>query len=157
MYCFYMLCGYLVKIGVFKPVKTGWLIAVIVCCIAAGTVMQLWAFSRGVQYTIWRDNPLILFASVALFEAFSRIRTVKCARFIKELASYSFAVYLVHVIIRLLLLDFFIALPMIRPLKVVLFWLVTLLLSYLAAWLIGKVPKAGNYLIYRKPAAGSNN
>ena len=150
MYCFYMMCGYLVKRGVFKPVKTGWLIAVIVCCIALGTVMQLFAFSRGVQYTIWRDNPLILLASVALFEAFSRIREVKHAKFIKELASYSFAVYLVHVIIRLLLLNFILSLPIIRPVKVIIFWLITLILSYLVSWLISRIPKAGNYLIYRK-------
>lgn len=150
MYCFYMFCGYLVKRGWLKPVKTGWLVAVVICCIALGTVMQLFAFSRGVQYTIWRDNLLILFASVAVFELFSRIRRIKYTKFIKELASYSFAVYLVHVIIRLLLLEWILSLPIIRPVKVIIFWLITLALSYAAAWLISRIPKVGNYLIYRK-------
>lgn len=152
IYCFYMMCGYLVKKGVLKPVKTIWLLVIIIGSVALGTIVQLIAFSRGFQYTIWRDNPLILFASVALFEAFSRIRMLRCSKLLKELASYSFAVYLVHVIVRLLFLEFFISLPLIRPLKVILFWLLTLLLSYAVSWLISRIPKVGNYIIYRKPS-----
>ena len=104
VYGLYFVFGYLIKKGIFKRIKNALLITISCFSLFGCVVLQGWAYNNGYQYTIWYDCPFILFCSLALMELFSRISRVPGYRIIRLLSKYSFAVYLVHDMIRLLLI-----------------------------------------------------
>ena len=149
-YGLYLVLGYMLKKGLLKNLKTPIAIG---CCLVAwgGTVaFQIWAYSRGCRYNVWYDFPLILIASTLLFELGSRIKKVRFYSVVKQISYYSFAIYLIHFMIRMLLINYFSNIEMMRSAKVMLVWIVDLVASLVLAWLINKVPKIGKFILYTK-------
>lgn len=149
-YGIYMMIGYVVRKGAFKNVKSRVLLILAALSFTAGIGLQIWAYANNYQYNIWYDCPFILFTSVPVFELFSRIRHVPAYSVVKWLAYYSFAVYLIHMLFRDMINKWITTLTFIQPVKVMLFWLLVTVLSYLAAWLLSRIPKIGKYMLYLK-------
>ncbi len=93
---------------------------------------------------------LVLIASMGIYELASRIRIVYGYVVIRQISIYSFALYLTHNIFIDIFSDRIKVLPMIKPLRLILLWSVSLAASFVASVLISKVPRIGKYILYMK-------
>ena len=150
VYGIYIVLGYMIKKGMLKSLKNGWLTIAAMLSIVLGVMLQLWSYKCGVQYNIWYDCVFLLVASVAVFELFSRITAVPAYSVVKWLSHYSFAVYLIHNMFRISLKKYFTALNCPQMMKVFLLWGTVCILSCLTAKLISSIPKIGKPLLHIK-------
>lgn len=154
VYGCYMLLGYCIKKDAFKVVPS-WLVATLgVLAFAATVLLQLFSYSEGVRYNVWYNNGLLLLAGLALFELLSRAKGLRASRAVSTLSYYSFALYLVHFPIRLLLAPIVLGWAPIASLPrccgVVALFAVVLALSLLLCGLIARIPKIGAKILYLK-------
>lgn len=150
VYGFYLICGWLLKKGTFKKIRSGWLVLTAVLPIAAAVFIMMSRYAEGVRYKIYYDSVLLLISGVSLFELFSRMKAVRGEKTVTWLAGFAFGVFLTHNPIRLYLMRIMGSWGCARQLKILILWAAVLLLGFAAAWVISLIPKAGNYLIYRK-------
>ena len=150
VYGLYIIFGYLVKKGQFKNVKTNILILISVISFLICIIFQYYAFIKGYDFFLWYDFPFILTGSFALFELCSRIGSVKGYKFIQFLSKYSFAVFLIHNLFRLPLLPLVVQLPFSEPDKAIVLWILLIILSYIAAVIIYRIPRFGKYILYMR-------
>lgn len=150
VYGLYLLFGYLIKKDILKNIRSWKIIAAGIVSILSGVALQCWSYSKGVMYNIWYDCLFLPVAAMAIFELISRIKYLHTYSVIKWLAKYAFAVYLIHNLFAAPLKDFLTALTWMRPIKVMFLWVALLICSYFGAWLVGRIPKIGKYLVYIK-------
>lgn len=150
VYGLYMLAGYLIKKGSFNQISTRILIVVAAISFVLNVAFQLWAYSNQYTYNVWYDCPFLLVLAVCLFELMSRIKTVPFCKAVHFLSYYSFPVYLLHNMIRIIILPVFEESGWLKPLLVVLLFAVTTVLSYPLSWAVSKIPKVGKYILYLK-------
>ena len=150
VYGLYIVLGYLIKKGLLKKIKTGIVSLLCVLSFAAAVAFWVWCYCHNYGWNMWYDCVFLAFASVFLFELISRIRKVPFEKACRFLSRYSFAVFIVHIIILILIGPFINMLSLLIPAKVVLLEISLLVLSYLLAYLISLIPKAGKYILYLK-------
>ena len=149
-YGLYLVAGYLIK----KKTQSGKLalrliIGVLIFVLCA--IFVNWRISNKDYSGIWCDNVFVFLSSIMIFSAL-----VDCKIFDKKLpitdflSKYSFAVYLIHVIVLKGLYSVFATLPLKLPVIVCLLFLTVVTISYIMSWFISKIPKVGNYLLYIK-------
>lgn len=150
IYGVYIILGYLVKKDYFKSVSNLklWIISIVSFLICV--FFQYYAFKRGYQFFLWYDFPFILLGSFGLFELVSRIKHVRCYKIVKVLSKYSFAVFLIHNLFRLPLLPVIVKLPFAEPVEALILWILLIILSYITAAIIYRIPKIGKFLLYMK-------
>lgn len=148
-YGVYIITGYLLKRGILKKihsVKIG-----IICGISyvLSVVTQLYAYSHGVIYNIWYDNAFLIICGICVFELFLRIKKVPLKKYCSLIANYSFAIYLVHNPINLLMKRYSDEVVS-RPLRVACVGILTLAGSVLISFLISRIPKIGKKILYMR-------
>lgn len=149
VYGLYILMGYFLKEGALTKIPT-WILSVVsVVSFSFAILLQLCAYARNYNYNIWYDNLLIFVCGVATFELMSRIKSVPFRRFCFVLARYSFAIYLVHNPINMILTRYSTFIT-VRPLRVILVWMMTIFLSLLLSMVISKIPKVGKVILYMR-------
>lgn len=146
----YFILGYMIRNGLLEKVKTGFLIFTAVLSFVAAVWLQIWSYSQDFAYNIWYDSPYILISSAAVFELFSRISFVPAYQIVKWLSCYSFAVYLIHMPVRNVIQTWIMSLTCMHAVKAAVLWLLVVMISYFCAWLIGRIPKIGKYILYVK-------
>ena len=102
----YGLCligGYLVKKNYFDKVNTFWLILIGIFCFIFTVGLQIFSYSRGVEYNVWYNNASLILTSFTIFIIVSRCK-LKCSSLISGIGKYSFGIYLVHNPINMLLI-----------------------------------------------------
>lgn len=152
-YGLYLLMGAVVKKGAFKPVK-GWVLALLGVLSYCGTVwFQLWSYQSNAPYNVWYDFPLLLVVGVCLLELASRIQTMPGKGLLALTARYSFAVYLIHNLMLQWLRPWAARQNWLMPGKVVVLFALVSVSSFLASFLVGRIPKIGPYLLYLKPGS----
>lgn len=149
-YGVYLIMGWLLNKGLFKKIKSCWLITIFGVSLFASVWMQLWAYRCEVGYNIWYDNPFLFITAVTLFELVSRLKICYGHKVLKWLSGYAFGVYLIHFPFKLILLEWVLGLTNSREIKVVIMWGMLLIIGFVTALLISLIPRIGNYLIYRK-------
>lgn len=149
-YGLYLLIGYFLKKGGLRKVRSWILMVLAGLFFILGVGIQLWAYKNNYRYNIWYDSIFIFIASTALFELVSRIRYVWGYKVVQWLSAYSFAVYLIHNIFRMILGNYMNAVDLRRPVKVFILCTATAVISYAAVWLIAKIPRIGKYIFYMK-------
>jgi surface polysaccharide O-acyltransferase-like enzyme len=152
VYGLYLIFGYLTKKGIFKCVKCANLIIIGSGCFGCAVMLQMLSCSKGYSYAIWYNNGLLFAASIAIFELFSRIAEKIPAfahRIILNLSRCSFGIYLIHNPIRLLL-QRYLNFSGVLPVKVMMLFLVTFVLSWMIVYFLSKIPKVGKNLFYMK-------
>lgn len=150
VYGIYFIMGYLVKKNYFKRMNGYFLFIISLAAIVMTVLFQFWAYNLKFTYFLWYDNPFLFIFTICIFELFSRIKKVIAYNLIKFLAYYSFAVYLIHNIVRAIVLPPIKALDIAQPIKVVCVWAIAVFMSILCAWVINRIPKIGKYILFIK-------
>lgn len=150
VYGIYIILGYLVKKGMFKKYSTNKFRLLAIVSFLICVVFQYYAFIRGYNFFLWYEFPFILTGSFALFELCSRRGTVRFYSGIQVLSKYSFAVFLIHNLFRLPLLPVVVGLPFTEPVKALILWVLLIILSYIAAIIIYRIPKFGKFILYMR-------
>lgn len=149
VYGIYLLCGYLVKKGVFSKIKSSYLVFVSVACFSIGSIFQWGSFLMDKAYFLWYDFITLLPTSVVVFELFSRchFEAKSLKNIIINLSKSSFGIYLIHNLILKLLLNY---LPLNDKLyiNVFVYSVITFLLSWLIVNLLRKIPVIGKHIVY---------
>lgn len=149
VYGIYLITGYLLKKGVLKKIPS-WILGVAAgISFACAFYMQIDAYGYNIKYNLWYDNLFLLICGIACFELISRVKNVPGKRIFSKVSKYSFAIYLVHNPVNLVLKRYTSMLSP-RPLRVLVVWGVTLLCSLLISYLINKIPKMGKMILYMR-------
>lgn len=158
-YGFYVVVGLLVKRGEFKRIPSMALILGGLLSVSALCAIQIGCLLCGIQYNVWYDNCFLAVAALCVFELASRSgeRKGPSRRSASTvIARHSFAIYLLHFPILLLLkppvLAFFNGIPMPGTtfLAVMCLTAATLAISLLLSFCLLKIPKFGKILLYAK-------
>ena len=149
-YGLYMLFGFMVKKGVFKQFRFSQLMAMALLNVTLAVLLQMYCFSKGVNYKVWYDCIFLAVASLLVFEMFSRIKRVHAYRLFRRIAYYSFGVYLVHNIYRSLLVVNIDRFHTDESLQGLFLYFATLALTMLTLVIIDKIPGLGKFLIYSR-------
>lgn len=150
VYGLYLISGYLIKKGTLKNVSSRKLgIAVIVCFIVV-VLMQMLSYQNGVNYNLYYDNIFILLIGIGMFEILSRQKMIPFYNCVRVLSYYSFAIYLVHNPISIVMRKCLMNIVPSRPLLVILVWGITIVLSLVVSYGISKIPKVGRKILYMK-------
>lgn len=107
-------------------------------------------FKRMCIYNVWYDCPFIMIAALMFFECGSRIKRVRLYGAVKLVSYYSFPLYLIHFMIRLLLLRYMADIEMMRCIKVLVVWTVSFVASLMIAVIINKIPRVGKLVLNTK-------
>lgn len=150
IYGVYLLMGYLIKKNVQAKIPDYLVILVTGISLLGAVGVQLWAFSYGYAYQLWYDCPFVLVASVGIFILCSRNERRKKGNLTAFMSQYSFAVYMIHVVVLQLLAPRFLELGMNREWTTLILLVVVGAGSYLLVWLLGKNQMIRKYLFYMK-------
>ena len=150
VYGIYIILGYLVKKDYFKKYSSKLIALFAIVSFVMCVLFEYYSFIRGYDFFLWYDFPFILTGSYALFELCSRIKHVKNYRLVHFLSKYSFAVFLIHNLFRLPLLPIFADSSFSQPVKAILLWILLIILSYIAAVIIYRIPKVGKFILYMR-------
>ncbi|MDO4943287.1 MAG: acyltransferase, partial [Lachnospiraceae bacterium] len=150
VYGLYMIMGYLLKKGFLKSFKTGTCVFIGSIGLVLGVALQIWAYSNNYEYNIWYDCLFLLIAGLMFFEAASRIRSVPMYTMVKQISYYSFAIYLIHGMIRIILIKCVANLHMMILVEVFVVWMLSFVISLLCAWFINKIPVVGRIILNTK-------
>ncbi len=164
VYGIYIFFGYFIKRGLMERIGNRCLLLAGILSYLLGAALQIAAYTWGKGYIIWYDSPFIFVSSVCFFVLVSRTGRGKGHKMVRTVSRYSFAVYLIHNLIRVPLLPAIRGTGIYMSVQVVLVWLITMGASLVLAALIARIPGAGKYLLYiipekardRGPAIGSD-
>lgn len=154
VYGCYMLLGYCVKKEAFKAIPR-WLVVVAgIAAFVLTILLQMFSYGEGVRYNVWYNNGLLLLSGISLFELLSRALTLRPNRTVAVLSYYSFALYLVHFPVRLLLAPIVLKWPFVEAspnfFGVLVLFVVVLAISLLLCWMVARIPKIGTKILYLK-------
>ena len=154
-YGMYIFFGALCKRGVFKKIPS----AVLWLFIAAGTVLCVWLLTYSIRIgnsiRLWYDFPGVLLASCSIFELFSRMDcTAKSAARLAPLATAtsvsSFGTFFVHKVVIFYLGNAADKVFVYDPLKTVVFFIATFIISAAVSYLFYKIPKFNRLIMAAK-------
>lgn len=149
VYGLYLIAGYFLKKGVFRIITSKVLWFTLGISFGGAVISQLYSYFKGIGYNIWYSNLFLLLLGICIFELTSRIKKVPFTRFFTTLSYYSFAIYLVHNPINMVLKRQLASIEP-RPLRVLIVWGVTIVISILVSFAISKIPKFGKKILYMK-------
>lgn len=149
-YGIYLISGYYIRKGGLKKIHSAILFLLFTINIILAVLLQFKLINRGNPYYVWYDNLFLFLASVCLFELLSRTKQIKGYKIIGFLSYYSFAIYLLHEIVRMILAPYIETLPLSRFNRHNLIWFLVIVISSIIAFVISKIPKIGKILLYLK-------
>ncbi|MBE5881015.1 MAG: acyltransferase [Lachnospiraceae bacterium] len=151
MYGIYLIAGYLLKKGFFAKLKRWVLWILLVISFTGMVALQFYAYGKGVAMAVWYDCPLVPVCAVCLFELTARDRErIAYNPFTEALSRYAFAIFLIHIVVRAVILPWITGLDIWRPIQMCFAWDAFTLISLLIAMLLAKIPKVGKYILYIK-------
>ncbi len=166
VYGIYLLCGWCAKRGVFKKYTVPVLALTALILFVGCVEFQVWCYGNGHAYNIWYTNALLLLCGISAFELFSRLPyhlfvnqgrhkngepdSTLFGRICYLLSYYSFAIYLVHFPIQILLRPYIEQIPTIMPVQTTIAFCSVFVSSALVSWVLSKIPLLGKPLLYLK-------
>ena len=148
----YMFLGYCVKKLPMRNIAKPILLAPsFLLCFLATVSLQVFAYSNDVFAPIWYTNGLLLTTGFLLFLLFSCGTSFRNSKIVFALSYYSFALYLVHFPVLMLIA------PYIAPLgipshaiQVAVLFAIDLTISIILCAIIARIPKIGSVILYLK-------
>jgi len=150
VYGIYIILGYLIKKGQFKHGKSYQFALLAIISFIICILFQYYAYTLNYDFALWYEFPFVLLGSFALFELCSRKKTVRAYPLVEFFSKYSFAVFLIHNIFRIPLLPLAVQLPFSEPIKAIILWILLIILSYVTAVIIYRIPRFGKYILYMR-------
>lgn len=166
IYGIYLIFGWCVKRGAFKKLSAPALGLIALASFLGCVLLQTWCYENGSAYNVWYNNGLLLLCGLSLFELFSHlpnrlfVRRPDCEELACErtmfgracycISYYSFAIYLVHYPILLVLTPYIDQIPIMPSAKTAVAFCALLTTSLAASWLLSKIPRVGKPLLYLK-------
>lgn len=146
----YVIFGYLIKKNViYKKVKDNNLLLTGLICLVLIILMQLYSYSKGVDYNVWYDNFFLLLGSSCIFALISR-KTFNSNKIVNIISKFSFPIYLIHKII----LDIFggtiLNMNTMMSIKTIVLFIIMFAISFIVSVAMSLIPKIGKYMIYIK-------
>lgn len=149
VYGIYLLLGYCVKKGLFARMPFGATVGGGLVLFASIVALQMFGFAHGVKSSVWYSSGLLLAAGLCLYLALSHIKAVRVPKVVEVLSYYSFALYLVHYPVKILVTPWveLMGLPG-RSFEVLVASIAILLISLALCALIARIPKVGAKVLY---------
>lgn len=146
----YLLLGYCVKKAHRLP-PAGGTFLIGLAAFAATVGLQLFAYDHNVHSPVWYSNGFLLIAGFSIFLLLAQAKRIKETRWVSVISRYSFAIYLVHPPVKIMIAPFVeeLGLPM-HFLQVIALSLFVLVISLVLCWAIAKIPKVGEKLLYMR-------
>lgn len=152
MFYIYIFFGYFVGHGCLSGFKT-WLVGLItvglfaICC-----GIQFYAYAQPMQYLIGYSFPLLPIGAAFLFELFRRMAPLlqKLAPAIHYLSRIAFGIYFVHIVIMTVLTLVMADWEMIRPVRLIVYQVVSFFGSIAVIAPLTKIPVLRKYLFMYK-------
>ncbi len=150
VYGLYLIMGYMIRKDLFQQIKTLWMALLSPVSLLFVILLQWYSFSKGVRYTVWYDSILLFLSALSLFLLCSRAKLTGNA-VILVLSRYSFAIYLIHNMI-VMLLPKYLNLPA-GIISFVIIFVLALVIPVGIAFLIDRISAKrilSKYLLYLK-------
>ena len=144
----YMFFGYCTKKATHLPQKSV-VFSIGLIAFLATVYLQIFAYNRGVYAPAWYSNGLLMAAGLNLFVFLAQAKSLKETKWISIISYYSFALYLVHYPIKILIAPLVTSagIPT-HALQVIVLSLCVLAISLVVCWAIARIPKVGEKLLY---------
>ena len=155
IYGLYILMGFVLKqerINHLKPSKKILLSIIILSSVSVTSYFINACLFENAGYFMAYDFPLTIVGSMSFFVImmYFEPRNDFINKVVIWLSRYSFAVYLLHMIVNKLFIEIVKRTKLKLPYQVVVIEIIMLLGSYVLAWIISKIPKVGKYILYLK-------
>lgn len=145
----YLLLGYCVKKGLRTHKGITSLIGL--TAFAATVSLQLFAYGHGVHAPVWYSNGFLLVAGFSIFLLFAQAKGLRITQWVLMLSQYSFALYLVHPPIKILVAPLIEKLDLpLHFLQVAVLTIVVLAISLIVCLGIARIPKVGKRILYMR-------
>lgn len=149
VYGIYIIIGFLLKREAFQRIQVRYLVIGCLLTFILTIVLQTWAFYYGKVLDPWYNWGTILLYSLCIFEFISRIHTTLWSQhWISIVAKYSFAMYLTHYPLLMILKPVLQKLCPLFPINVVILWCWGVIGSLIVSICIAKIPYIGRKIIY---------
>lgn len=147
----YMLLGYCVKKRLFSRLRIPALAFIGFLAFILVVWLQCFAFGQMVPVPAWYTNGLLFLAGLAVFLLFSRLKNLHPRRIVSVVSRYSFALYLVHYPVLLLLYPVIGAsgIPT-HLLRIAVLFCVVFATSLVICIVIARIPKIGSRMLYMR-------
>lgn len=150
-YGFYILVGYCFKKGLFDRIGSAVAFICGLLFFALTVFEQIFAYKHGLTSPVWYSNGLLFCSGFFLFLFFSKLHSEKKKGAVNILAKYSFALYLVHFPVKILLTPWIQALGLpLCSLQVVVLSLAVLAVSLPVCMGISRIPIIGRRMLYMR-------
>ena len=151
VYGFYILVGYCFKKGLFDRIGS---VTALICGLlffALTVLEQMFAYRRGLTSPVWYSNGLLFLSGFFLFLFFSKMHSDKERKIVSVLAKYSFALYLVHFPVKILLTPWIEALGLpLCSIQVMVLSFAVLAVSLPVCIGISRIPVIGRRMLYMR-------
>lgn len=151
IYGLYLIAGYIIKKGYLLKINISLRAIVGTLLFVLLILFMDWRITNRDYSGIWYDNIFVFISSIMVFSVLVENKSFDIDnRLMTSLSKYSFAVYLIHIIVIKILYELFSGLSLKLPVIVLLFTSASIAISYISAWFIEKIPRIGKYLLYIK-------
>ncbi len=161
LYGYYIILGFLVLQGVFDRIRKPVLVVMAVVSFIITVNVQLFLYSQGITSNVWYNWGTLAICALSIFvffffffnnaeETAYKIVSNKSGDVVHFISRFSFAIYLIHYPVLLLLEKIIKGLKANLPMKVLLLWIITLLCTAVLCFVLGKVVYLRKYLLYVK-------
>lgn len=115
-------------------------------------LLQYFSFKNGIAYTVWYNIFPLLICSLIIILLFLKKTNLSCRLYcslISNLGKCAFGVYLIHFPV-ILILNKYLVLSQVKPIQVVIFFALTIILSFIIALGISSIAGLRKYILYIK-------
>ena len=117
-------------------------------------LIQIYSYASNHGYNVWYNFPFLLICSACLFILLLKLDLSKFSNIFKKFITYtsrvSLGMFFIHIIILFFLNEYMFALNIMLPLKVIILYLVTLILTYLVIFVLSKIKFISKYVLLIK-------
>lgn len=154
-YILYFVLGYYINTVSFTKIQKRiiYILGLVSFLVTVGVTGAV-SYFKGVEFLMFRDNfsinVFLMSASLFLFvkeKCANKSFSDKTQKVILFLSKYSFGLYLTHLFVLVILVDFYVCTGVGVLLVIILYFVISCVVSLFMSWVIGKIPVLKKYII----------
>ena len=149
LYGFYVILGHIMKVygQYLDKLSNRTAIFLILVAVALITEAQIWINATRL-YRVWYDFFLQPIAAILIFNSLKSIKFNKLSSLILNISNCSFGMYLIHIIFIFVLSKYnLLNFIVINELRIIISFVITFILSFIAIMCLKKIPRLGKILV----------